>query len=198
MSDAHVPDGPQDVVPGRPRAVPSENSMPVIHPDGMQPPAPAARHGEVVAHGGGSLPAVPPPETRIVTVFGDARRSGRFRVAPRTSAFLLFGDLTLDLREAILDADVVEIRTDTVFGDVRLVVPPGVDVQMRTTEVFGDSTVHPGTSPATPPTPTPAVTGLAVFGDVTAHTLEVGEPIPTLWHRLKTRWSQTRRSLGKA
>ncbi|WP_169316332.1 LiaF domain-containing protein [Mobilicoccus pelagius] len=196
MSDAHAPDGPQDVVPGRPHGVPSKDSMPVIRPDGVQPPAPAVRHGEIVVHDGGTLPAAPPPETHIVTVFGDARRSGRFRVAPHTSVSLLFGDLTLDLREAILDADVVELRTDMLFGDVRLVVPPGVDVQMRTTTVFGDATVHPGCSTDVPHTHTVVVHGVTVFGDVTVHTLEVGAPIPTLWGRLKTRWAQTRRSSG--
>lgn len=192
----HDSDGPQDVVPGAPRATSPSDALPVIRPDGLVHPAHGAGHGEsgtsVAGLRPGGHPAEPPPETRIVTVFGDARRSGRYRLAIRTSAFLLFGDLVLDLREAVLETDVVEVRADTLFGDVRLVVPPGVEVRVQNTAVFSDSTVHPSTTVA-PHTHTVVVRGLAVFGDVTVYTVNPGDPVPTLWNRLKNRLGTSRR-----
>lgn len=99
------------------------------------------------------------------SVFGDVRRSGPWRV-PESSRFSsLFGDVELDLREAIVAHGRIEIDAGTVFGDVTLLVPEGVVVEVRTKTFFGDSRQKAGlTGP--PGAPVVVLTGGTWFGDV--------------------------------
>jgi hypothetical protein len=99
------------------------------------------------------------------TVFGDVRRSGPWRV-PESSRFsTLFGDIELDLREAVVGHARIDIDAGTVFGDVTLLVPEGVVVEVRTRTFFGDSRQKAGLDG--PPGATVVVlTGGTWFGDV--------------------------------
>jgi hypothetical protein len=99
------------------------------------------------------------------TVFGDVRRSGPWRV-PESSRFsTFFGDIELDLREAVVGHARVAIDAGTVFGDVTLLVPEGVVVEVRTRTFFGDSRQKAGLEG--PPGATVVVlTGGTWFGDV--------------------------------
>lgn len=193
MTDPAAWNQPQDAVPRRASPVsPGQEPMPVIGPDGIRPPealggeptgalVPRPVHGEV------SRP-LPPPEKTLVAVFGDCTRRGRFTVGAGTTAVSVFGDVVIDLREAILERDQVAFRTWSMFGEVTFIVPPGFDVHVRGFHLFG------GTRQELRPNPIPGpadrvviVHGYGLFDEVKVKTLEVGEQEPGLFERLRRR-----------
>ncbi len=103
--------------------------------------------------------------TRASAVFGDVRRSGAWTVPARGKWQSLFGDIVLDLRAAHVAQTVVEIDAGTVFGDVDLLVPEGVEVEIRARVLFGDVKQEAGEA-APPGAPRIVLTGGTVFGDV--------------------------------
>lgn len=88
------------------------------------------------------------PGSRVlVSILGDQRRAGRWRVPRRLRAYCLIGDLTLDLRAALVDAEsltdgVVEVSVVSLIGDVRVVVPEGVEVELTGLSLLGDRTLE--------------------------------------------------------
>jgi len=99
-----------------------------------------------------------------VAVFGDSSRAGPWRAGQRGRAVAVFGDSTIDLREASAGEE-IEIRAVSVFGDVHIVVPPGCRVEMSGVALFGDKRreLAGGESPTGPLVRVKAV---AVLGDV--------------------------------
>ena len=98
-------------------------------------------------------------------MFGDVRRSGAWRVPAAGRWMSLFGDVELDLRDAHVDTDMVRVDAGSVFGDVELLVPEGVEVEVRSRTLFGD--VRQEARAAAPPgAPRIVLTGGSVFGDV--------------------------------
>lgn len=119
-------------------------------------PAPAAG-----SHGAGVV-VVPTKESRV---FGDVRRSGAWLLPASSKWESLFGDIVLDLREARVPAGEVTIDAGTVFGDVLLLVPEGVSVEVRSRVLLGDVRQDTGLS-APAGAPRVILTGGSVFGDV--------------------------------
>ena len=113
------------------------------------------------SHGGGAL-VVPTKESRV---FGDVRRSGAWLVPATSKWESLFGDIVLDLREARVPAGEVSIDAGTVFGDVLLLVPEGVTVEVRSRVLLGDVRQDAGLS-APAGAPRVILTGGSVFGEV--------------------------------
>jgi hypothetical protein len=103
--------------------------------------------------------------TRQSTVFGDVRRSGEWTVPERSSWRTCFGDVVLDLREARVGMAEMTIDAGTVFGDVQLLVPEGVAVEVRSRTVFGSVRQDAGDA-AQPGAPRVILVGGTVFGDV--------------------------------
>jgi hypothetical protein len=104
----------------------------------------------------------------IVAVIGNDERSGRWRPGEDTRALALIGDCTLDLRQADVDGAELRVTAIAVVGDVRVVVPPGVAVELEGVSLLGDKRYRVGEAPAPPPgAPRVRVTAYAVLGDVT-------------------------------
>jgi hypothetical protein len=104
----------------------------------------------------------------IVAVIGNDERSGRWRPGEDTRALALIGDCTLDLRQADVEGGELRITAIAVIGDVRVVVPPGVAVELDGVSLLGDKRHRVGEVPAPPPrAPRVRVTAYAVVGDVT-------------------------------
>ena len=102
-----------------------------------------------------------------VTVFGDLRRGGAWRVPARSRWNTGFGDVRLDLREAELAEDEIVISAGTVFGDVEVLVPPGVVVELAGRTLFGDVREDDGAArPAGVLGPRVVVRATTLFGDV--------------------------------
>lgn len=99
------------------------------------------------------------------TVFGDVRRSGTWTVPEHSSWKTCFGDVVLDLREAHVTAAVMNIEARTIFGDVQMLVPEGVAVDVLSKTLFGSVRQEAGeVAPAG--APRVILVGGTVFGDV--------------------------------
>lgn len=115
-------------------------------------------HGRSFAHDGGG-------GATIATVFGDISREGEWLVPARSRWRSLFGDVVLDLRAAHVPDAYVEIEARSVFGDIDLLVPDGVIVEIRGRTRFGD--VNQDAGHAAPfGAPRIVLTGGTTFGDI--------------------------------
>jgi hypothetical protein len=85
-----------------------------------------------------------------------------------------FGDVVLDLREATVTAPETHVEARTVFGDVQLLVPEGVGVEVRARTVFGDVRQETGEVGARD-APRIVLTGGSLFGDVRVRTRRLRE-----------------------
>lgn len=98
-------------------------------------------------------------------LFGDVRRAGEWLVPARSRWRSTFGDIELDLREAHVAATDVTIDARTIFGDVDLLVPEGVVVEIRSRVVLGD-VIQDAAQAAPFGAPRIVLEGGTVFGDV--------------------------------
>jgi len=73
----------------------------------------------------------------VIAVFGDSARSGRWVPPERLLAVAGFGNVKLDFRDADLPEGPTEIRPFAVFGNVELIVPRDLDVELNGVSVFG-------------------------------------------------------------
>lgn len=76
----------------------------------------------------------------------------------------VFGSVTCDLRNAIIDEDVI-INANTTFGGIDILVPPTVNVEIKSTAIFGGVSDKRRTDTVIT-TPTVYVSGICLFGGV--------------------------------
>ncbi len=107
---------------------------------------------------------------RMITgVFGPARRDGRWVVPENLTVTAMFGEVEVDVTEAILQARHVRLHANVIGGRLRLVVPDGVSVVVTAPMVLGRR--RGGTPPpADPETPVIEVTGLVLGGEIIVRT----------------------------
>ena len=106
------------------------------------------------------------PVKWLVAVFGESARRGRFALDDESAAIAAFGDCTLDLSEALIDGPNPLITAVAVFGNVTIIVPDGIAVDLEGVAVFGDKRCSTGDTPPVPGSPVVLVRAFAVFGDV--------------------------------
>jgi hypothetical protein len=128
--------------------------------------------------GAAVAPAAPVSQA---SVFGDVRREGRWLVPAQGSWQTVFGDVVLDLREARIPAVELQIRARTVFGDIDLLVPEGVDVVVRAATVFGDVRQETGEDAPAPGAPRIVLAGGTLFGDVRVRHQRLRERLVARW-----------------
>lgn len=76
--------------------------------------------------------------TRIVfALFGSTRRDGRLRVKRRVLCLMGFGNVDLDLRQAVLEGDTITVIAFGMFGAIDVYVPEGVEVDVHGLSLFG-------------------------------------------------------------
>jgi hypothetical protein len=118
------------------------------------------------------LPAHPPAalpvrarKRWVVAVMGHVVRRGRWRVAERTWVLNVMANSVLDLREAVLSSPEVELRVLAMMGNVSIIVPTGVDVELDAVALMGNRT-DLTRSEGKPGAPVVRVTGLVLMGNV--------------------------------
>lgn len=118
------------------------------------------------------------------SIFDDVRRSGRFalRSGSRVSSF--FGDVKIDLRNAVITETVVELRCASCFGDIVVTVPKGVEVEISSFRVFGVERVELIEAPRLPGSPTIRISAQTVFGDVRVRNDVRQGRLRALWDKL--------------
>ncbi|MFG2622896.1 DUF1707 domain-containing protein [Streptomyces sp. NPDC048507] len=137
---------------------------------------------------GPASPAAPgegPVET-VVAVFSSSARKGRWRPGARTRAVSVFGDITIDLTEAVFEQQVTEINVTAVLGNVEVLVPENVTLRGYGSGVLGNFEVRGEGASADPQAPVVIVRGFALLGNIEAHP-KPGSRLVDLAQRLRKR-----------
>ncbi|GAB2930338.1 DUF1707 domain-containing protein [Nonomuraea fastidiosa] len=119
---------------------------------GVRPPAPAGQGGK--------------KRRWFVAVMGDSKRRGTWRIDQELGAVAVMGDVVLDLREAEVRTDQVDIMAVALMGDVKIIVPDGVNVDIDGVAVMGDKKVKVAQAAPGVNVPVVRVQAYAVMGDV--------------------------------
>ncbi len=93
------------------------------------------------------------PRRAVAAMLARERREGRWVVPDTFPVTAFFGDVLLDLREAILQSQRTTIYATAVAGQIRLILPPGVAVEMVGRSFLGVRSVRGRTAGAQEPAP---------------------------------------------
>ncbi|MER5740280.1 MULTISPECIES: DUF1707 domain-containing protein [unclassified Streptomyces] len=104
---------------------------------------------------------------QLVAVFSSTTRKGRWRVARRTNAFAIFGNVEIDLTEAIFAQPLTTINATSIFGNVEVRVPENISLRGSGTGILGNFEVT-NLEGVDPQAPLVVVNGYAVLGNVEA------------------------------
>jgi hypothetical protein len=90
----------------------------------------------------------------ILTLFSESKRQGRWRLrGGRLWSRTYFGVTELDLRAVLTDDSVIEIGGVCAFGQLKVIVPEGVEVHVTGSTVFATRTIDLAPVPRVPGTP---------------------------------------------
>jgi class 3 adenylate cyclase len=146
-------------------AVTRDLRLPVVAPPPPPPPAPAPNAGRAPA--ATAPPGEPLPKRRwVVAIMGGEDRRGRWHLGRRTGAFALMGSVDLDLRDAILEADEIEITAWAIMGGVTVVVPEGIPVESSGFMLMGGRSNRIKEVPPVPGAPLIRVKGFGFWGGI--------------------------------
>ena len=98
--------------------------------------------------------------------FGNRVVRGRFFLAGRTRAFMLLGEIHLDLRGAVFLVPEPTLKVTALVGNLRVLVPSGVQVTVDQRSLFGGRTITTYGPPATASRPRLQISMLDVLGSV--------------------------------
>jgi uncharacterized membrane protein YqhA len=134
-------------------------------------PAGAVRQAEPAEAEGAGRSAgeaeVTAPPARVTAILAGTRRAGNWSLARRTDVIAAGGWARLDLREAVLPAQQVEVRVVAGLGVVSITVPPHMEIAESGTTLLGLRSMRGG--PAMRPrsgAPTLVLSGGCVLGIV--------------------------------
>jgi cell wall-active antibiotic response 4TMS protein YvqF len=101
----------------------------------------------------------------FVSVFGDISQTGSWPAGRRISPVAVFGDIDLDLRQATMPDDVA-INAIAPFGNVDVLVPADVRVDVGGFTLFGSKKVSVREAPSGQSAPAIRVRGFTLFGSL--------------------------------
>jgi hypothetical protein len=113
------------------------------------------------------LPASGSVKRRWFVPIGNRVRRGRYVLPEQTTAFVLFGEIHLDLRGATLIGSEPTIKLFVLAGNLRVLAPRGIRVEVDQSSLFGGRTIADHGTPAGPAAPTLRIRMLDVMGSVT-------------------------------
>lgn len=90
----------------------------------------------------------------IAGIFGKERRDGRWVVPDRLGVTAIFGEVVLDMREAVLQSRRITLLATVLGGTLQLIVPEGVVVEVTGSGATGTKSRN-GSPP--PPEQTPVI-----------------------------------------
>jgi hypothetical protein len=110
-----------------------------------------------------------PGTTRsVVAIFAGSDLTGEWDVPETVNSLSVFGGARIDLRDAHLPPGDTHIHALSVFGGTDVIVPEGVNVEVRGIGIFGGFS-RPRRSRRFDNAPRVIVDGLAFFGGVDVH-----------------------------
>jgi Domain of unknown function (DUF1707)/Cell wall-active antibiotics response 4TMS YvqF len=108
----------------------------------------------------------PAGTSAMVSVFADVTRTGWWRAEGSIAPVAVFGDIDLDLRQAAVPSGEVTIRAVAPFGDIEVIVPDGVSVELSGFSLFGRKKVDVRKASSAAPAPVVRVDAFTIFGSV--------------------------------
>lgn len=119
---------------------------------------------------------------KVVTVLSQRKRRGRWRMqSGRLGIFTLFGQTHLDLRDALTGEDVIEIEGNCWFGELKVIVPEGVEVELSGTSALSSEELRLAAVPRLPGTPIVRVRVNAWFSNVEVRSKRPGDTTVRDW-----------------
>lgn len=112
----------------------------------------------------------------IHVMMGSVERRGAWQVPEKLAVRVMWGSCELDFREAILPPGTIEIDVAVTMGNVELIVPPGMGVNLEVSSVasnIAEASALAATQTTTPPRI--RVTGKVKAGNCEVITLHPGE-----------------------
>ncbi|HUO70185.1 MAG TPA: DUF1707 domain-containing protein [Solirubrobacteraceae bacterium] len=107
---------------------------------------PIAAQGAEVASDGPRPPVRAGAEgtRRVLSILSGSERKGRWRLAPTCSVVNVLGGSELDLSDAELAAERVELKIFTLLGGAKIVLPDGLDVEISEVAILGGNAIDVG------------------------------------------------------
>jgi Domain of unknown function (DUF1707)/Cell wall-active antibiotics response 4TMS YvqF len=124
------------------------------------------------------------PKRSVTAIASRERREGRWVVPDSFPVTAIGGDVVLDLRDAVLASRRVVIYATAIGGQIKLIVPPGIAVEMAGRSFLGVRSVSRRGQPR--PGSTPAE------GVIEVRTLALGGVVKAITPRTP-RWRRARR-----
>lgn len=168
-------------------AVYRAKTMAELEPLVQDLPVPGAPPAQAPAPSSGYAPydrAEPTgPTESLVSVLSSTTRKGRWRIGARTNAFALFGNIEIDLTEALFAQRLTTINATSIFGNVEITVPENITLRGNGNGILGNFEIRT-LEAADPEAPVVVVNGLAVLGNIEAKPKR-GKLIADLHDRLR-------------
>lgn len=172
--------GPMTIIPG-----PAAEDSPAWRPEQHAPhtsPAPAHYQPQQPAPTGEGTAAA---SRTISGLMSDVTRNGRWEVPASLSLIQCMSDVTLDMREAIVTTPVVEVTFYGLMSDLKVIVPPGVEVELGDgLAIMSDERADQPDQPA-PGAWRLRVTQYSMMSDVKVKALAPGEKPTKKWWKSK-------------
>jgi class 3 adenylate cyclase len=104
---------------------------------------------------------------RFVAIMCASEARGPWHAPEKMTALAFWGGVTIDLRNALIESAVVEIRAWSIMGHVEVIVPPGIPVEMHGLVLMGGSTNRVRAEDPIPGAPLVRVLTRGLWGGVT-------------------------------
>jgi DUF1707 SHOCT-like domain len=135
--------------------------------------------------------------TRLVfALFGSTEREGRLRLRRRVTCVSMFGNVDLDLRDATLEGDVIDVYALGAFAALDIYVPEGVEVDFRGFSIFGHARARGDDPPPRSGTPLVRVHALSLWAGLDVWRVPVAWAGRTLSQVIKGIEKGERKQLG--
>jgi hypothetical protein len=103
---------------------------------------------------------------RFLVLFGNRVRRGRFVLPEHTSALMFAGEIHLDLRGATLVGPEPTIKVWALMGNLRVLAPRGIHVEVDSSSLFGGRTIATYGPPPSAAAPVLRIRMIDVLGAV--------------------------------
>lgn len=99
-------------------------------------------------------------------MLGHSERAGRWRAGLQTRAVSVLGSCTLDLRRAEIDGAELVVDGACILGNLEVVVPEGVEVELTGIPILGSKELHVADVAPPPGSPRVRVRAVCILGSV--------------------------------
>lgn len=116
---------------------------------------------------------------KLTAIFGTCRRVGRWKVAKRSEALIIFGRCHVDFRDAYADPEdeSISLKIMCLFGSATVTLPEGASVQPSSVSVLSSSRFEVDPSGPTADLPPVVLVSTTIFGRCHAATAQEAEEL---------------------